>query len=308
MDEKARRQDQGEMTTIESEDLQKLIRGQNGDDDDKPTDKKDTVDSLVEEAEKTSTPETERAEPEIEVQGERRPTSEVPTSQRHPDLEKALSTIEGLQREVSELRGAHRTSTPTEPTVETYEPIRGIRLPKDRNMWPIRLSKEDVQSVGLDPEVAEPLEVLGNALIVYLDRLASPTIRRTAEEVVGTRGNTERQQAAFYNAFPDLVYHQDLVELVEARARNMDRIHERIRNPQEYLQEVGRRARARIAHLRGETPEQYEQKVRTWLVSRGQAPASRQSASRAVTVPTTGNGATRAGNRSTQDKEMLDLL
>src|SRR3990167_4825262 len=279
------------IVSIESDDLNDLIRRQGGDILD------DKVESVVAEA--------EGKEPEVVVESEPTSTKEVVAGD--DQLTRALNTIASLESRVMdfETRSAYREPTTVsarEPAIETVEVFQGVRLPKDQRLWPIRLNAEDIKNVGLDPDAAPGLNVLANAFVVYLSSIIDPMVRNVAAETTSSRDTHNARISAFNNAYPDLVGQEDLLDIVETRAREGERLHERFRGD-EYSNELAKRARTRIAALRGQTYDQYVTQVETAMGQRRPA-----TTSRAVTTSSrSGAGMRRPVPANAQDREMLDL-
>jgi hypothetical protein len=248
-------------------------------------------------------------EPEVKI--EREPAvieSTVPSGRPSPteqpeDVTRALSTIGHLENRIRELeyeRQVRTTPARREPQVELAEVIPGLTLPKDQSLWPVRLTPDMVKAAGLDPEVAPGLNILANAFMLHINNLLTPAILGQVDQTYRSRETNNSAMAAFYSRFPDLRDKQDLLELVEARARETDRIHEKFAGT-DYMEEVGKRTRHRIAAFRGQTPEQYVAGLST-----NAAPAA-TGGSRASTSPAR-RAPRPAANTTENQRELDDML
>lgn len=174
------------------------------------------------------------------------------------DLQKALATIANLETKVAglESRGTTTERRGAEPSVESDEVLPGVRLPKDRSKWPIKIGREDLLRLKWNEDPAEAMNVLANAFYSFvLDTIPAVSSEliagsRRAEEVAAGR------VSSFFGLFPDLKGFDDLLEVVERGARK-DGIAARFQG-EDYSREVGKRTRTQIAKLRGITLEQYE--------------------------------------------------
>lgn len=240
-------------------------------------------------------------EPDVIVEDKEpeRPTRQdatSPTVEEEDPLRKALSTIEALKREQDQLRRtveeSRRPTRPdVEPQVETIEVMRGIHIPKDRNQRLIQLTEDDLKAVGIDPTVTSGMEVLANALVERFSQIYNPYVVQTVDNRLKSRDDASKGTQSFFNAYPDLVGHEDLLEMVEMKARNQDRIHEHQRG-EDYTREVANRTRSRLAAFRGQTLEEYEAGLERPTQTTKSAPAiSRATVTptrrRAVAAPTT---------------------
>jgi hypothetical protein len=256
----------------------------------------------------------QRKEPEVKVSEpvkEREPAvieSTEPSGRPSPteqpeEVTRALSTISRLQQQVDMLeaeRQARYAPARREPQVEVAEVIPGLTLPKDPNMWPVRLTSDMVKAAGLDPEVAPGLNILANAFLLHINNVLTPAILGQVDQGTRSRETANASMNAFYNKFPDLRDKQDLLELVEARARDTDRIHEKYAGA-DYMDQIGERTRRRIAALRGQSVEQYVAGLSTNAAPTTSAP------SRATTSPARRAGRPAAPTNENQ-RELDDML
>lgn len=268
---------------VENDDFNTIIREQMGE-----------INKEQPEADKAERSENELVQREPEVKVETEPVVSdggrlKETADQTPDVTRALSTISRLESELNDLRSRvpAREGVRREPSFEVEEVIPGVTLPKDRNAWPVQLTPELVKAAGLDPEVAPGLNILANAFLLHINNLLTPTILGQVRNDFASRETVNTRMAGFYNEFPDLRQQGDLLEIVEDRARNTDRIHEKYAG-EDYMREVGKRTRMRIAGLRGQTIEQYELGLKT------NAAAPREP-SRAQTTPVRRAGRAPAG-------------
>lgn len=233
-------------------------------------------------------------EPDIVTEDEERPSAPsvkdatpAPRGQvteEDDPLRKALATIDGLRRDQDELRRRleERPSRGAEPQVELMEVMRGISIPKDPSQRLVQLTGEDLKSVGLDPAVAPGLEILANALVERFSQVYNPYVTREIDNRLKSRDDASKGTQSFFNAYPDLVGNEDLLEMVEMRARNQDRIHEHYRG-EDYTREIAKLTRTRLASYRGQTLEEYEAALER---PSSQTPRSAPSVSRATVTPT----------------------
>src|SRR4030095_10486338 len=231
---------------------------------------------------------TDLREPEIKVEPAVT-VSEPPSGRPSPtepsdEVTRALSTISRLEAQVRELQTQQRetwnapTAARREPQIEFAEVIPGLTLPKDQKLWPVQLTPDLVKAAGLDPEVAPGLNILANAFLLHINNLLTPQILNQVDMGQRSRETASASVNAFFTRFPDLRDKQDLLELVEARARDADRIHEKFVGS-DYMDQLGTRTRQRLAALRGQSLEQYTASLNTNAVT------ATQSGSRASTSP-----------------------
>lgn len=225
-------------------------------------------------------------EPEVITRSEK---AEPPVSQSD-DVTRALSTISRLEAEIADLkRGQYqpteRMPARREPEVEVAEIIPGVVLPKDERYWPIKVTPELVKAVGIDPEIAPGLNKLANLFMIQINSLLRPLILDEMDGRNRSRDTVNAAVSAFYTKYPDLRGQEDILDIVETKARTEDRIDQRFAG-EDYMAEVARRARTRIAALRGQSLGDYETQVRTQL-ARSATPT--RETSRAVTTPTRRN-------------------
>ena len=233
-------------------------------------------------------PVSERREIEREPEVITRPEEAKPPVSQSEDVTRALSTISRLEAEIADLRRAQYQptvqprGTAREPELEVVEIIPGVRLPKDERYWPIQVTPDLIKAVGIDPEIAPGLGKLANLFMIQMSNLLRPLILDEVEGRTRSRDTTNAAVSVFYSKYPDLRGQEDILDIVETKARMEDRIAERFAGD-DYLAEVARRARTRIAALRGQTLDAYETQVRTQLARTAGDPAP---VSRAVTTPT----------------------
>ena len=238
--------------TVSSEEMAALIRG----------DIPDPRDARPEGAEPDVVVEKEREEPEATA--EPSPTSGE-TSQAEPDdRQRLLSTIERMEQETARLRSEidnvkRDSRRGAEPPVEMVEYLPGIRLPKDVSQMPIQLTPDHLKAIGIEPspELAKGLSILGSALLLRADAALRPYIDERYQTLSNMRENASRGTASFFDAYPDLAGQDDFIALIEQGARERDRIHEIYRG-EAYTREVARRVRTRIAGMRGQSLQDYE--------------------------------------------------
>jgi hypothetical protein len=283
---------------VEGDDFNSMLREQMGD--------VIKADAAVADAPERAVEDLDRKEPEVVVErdpvatdgGQRDATSRP--GQPSEDVTRALSTISRLESELSDLRSRvpAREAVRREPSLEFEEVVPGVTLPKDRNAWPVQLTPELVKAAGLDPEVAPGLNILANAFLLHINNLLTPTILGQVRNDAASRETVNARMAGFYNEFPDLRQQGDLLEIVESRSRDTERLHEKYAG-EDYMREIGKRTRARIAALRGQTPEQYELGLKT------NAAAPREP-SRATTTPV--RRTARQPATSDQQREIDDAM
>jgi hypothetical protein len=231
------------------------------------------------------------------------PSGRPSPTEQSEEVTRALSTISRLEAQVRDLqtqRETLRSVAPSrEPQIEFAEVIPGVQLPKDPRMWPVQLTPDLVKAAGLDPEAAPGLNVLANAFLLHINNLLTPQILGQVDATYRSRETASASVNAFFTRYPDLKDKQDLLELVEARARDADRIHERYAGS-DYMDQIGMRTRARIAALRGQSIEQYNAGLATNAV------AATGTASRASTTPVRRAG--RAAATTPNQRELDDML
>lgn len=246
-------------------------------------------------------------EPKKEPSGDRSPEPSVDegtSRQGDDDRQKLLSTIERLERQNAEFaqlkeQFEKERSSRDEPRVEMTEYFPGITLPKDPNKLPIRLTPDQLKSVGIDADetLAKGLSVLGSALLVRMDAAMRPYIDERYNTLSSVRENASRGTTAFFDAYPDLAGQDDFIALVEQGARERDKIHQ-IYSGEAYTRELAKRVRTRIASMRGQSLQDYENALG------GQS--SRQPVSRATVTPPRRSAAAprRTGEQSEIDAVM----
>lgn len=277
-----------EKLEIDSSDFNSILREQMGDvirdTPPKPEAEVGKEPDVVERREPERAERTTEREPEVITRSEK---AEPPVSQSD-EVTRALSTISRLETEITELkRGMYqpREIAPArrEPEIEVSEIIPGIVLPKDERYWPIKVTPELVKAVGIDPEIAPGLNKLANLFMIQINQLLRPLILDEVEGRNRSRDTVGAAVNAFYSKYPDLRGQEDILDIVETKARNEDRIAERFAG-EDYMAEVARRARTRIAALRGQSLSDYELQVRTQTARTTGAP--REATPRAITTPT----------------------
>lgn len=281
--------------TVSSEEMAALIRGDIAD----PRDKR-----------------PEAAEPEVQVEGEGAVDTSRPVSKdsSQPDeaarvpegdeRQRLLSTIENMERqhaqlrsEMETLRQQQRREAPAEPQVETVEYFPGVRLPRDQSLLPVNLTPEHLKNIGIEPspELARGLSILGSALLIRMQSVMQPYVDERYNTLSNMRENASRGTASFFDAYPDLAGQDDFIALVEQGARERDHIHQIYRG-EAYTREVAKRVRTRIAAMRGQSLQDYENAL-------DNTQSTRRPASRATTTPTRRGGAAppRGGEQSEID-------
>lgn len=205
----------------------------------------------------------QEGEPEVIREEEKPVTKPVAKKEDEVDPEsplgRALSTIETMRGEITELR-TQRTERTAETSrreaeVETEDFVPGVRVPKDRSRWPIKLSKELVEKAGLNGDLTQPLEVLGNLLYWDVARLVNEMVGNTVETRLRGRQDDTNRRSQFLKEFPDLGDHEDMTEFTEGRLRAQNR-HMNITDDN-YRILVATETRRTLAKARGVTYEQY---------------------------------------------------
>jgi len=285
------REQMGDIAKSDSRGDQRLVKGGTADD--------KAVEDFAKEAERTGRepePRPTREEPparEREVRVEREGT-ELPADDR---LAKALETIETLTGRIQSLESSPRTTARAEPTIELEDIIPNVRLPKDRNMWPIKLGKEDVKKMGIDPEITDGLNVLANAFYQFvLDTIPGMAAGQVRTFLQG-RDNASVAKQTFVSKFKDLEGHDDLVEMIETRQGGVWETWKHLPRPA-YMDKLAEAARTRIATLRGQSYAEY-------MGNLGERRPT-QGGSRATTTPVAGRGS--RVRRTGQQAEMDDLI
>lgn len=250
-------------------------------------------------------PAAPKAEPEV-VAAPPEPSSE-------DRFKAALSTIESLQREVSELRAQPRgDAARPEPSI-AFEEVLGRRIPKDRSGRPIKVTADDLLKLGWNEDPAKVIEDLGNAFLGYvLDVIPQVTTQGWQQQTAAERMQQENH-ATFWGAHEDLKGMEPFVATVEQMSRQdgsliaeRDFTAQKFGTPQAaqkaYGEALGRRVREKVAAMRGLTLDQY-------LASSTKGAASARPASRAVS---SSGAASQVRSPSpaagTQQAEMDDLI
>ena len=287
--------------TIDASDLQDLIRKDYGDPlanvtEDVNKDIKKEPDVIVE-------GEDSRSEPVKPARSDSRVDSPIRTVEPDANLAAALRTIDELKQNQLILQDRIERSTrrTIEPEIETVEVFPNIRIIKDRTKRPVQLTPDMVKSIGLDPETAEPLEILGNAFLYVIQNVIPELTINQLDSRENRRGGVEQRRNAFEDAFPDLKDHADLVETVENNARQREGLHQKYRGV-DYASQLAMRARSRIAAMRGQSLDEYMQGVKSGVtnVNRNSSVTRSRASS-----PSGGHG--RSRSPSGMDKEMEDL-
>lgn len=284
------------ITTVDAQDLQELNRT-GGD-----------ISDFVEEAEKSSdTTPTRSGEPEVVVEEEERAPART-ESQSDDRLSAALSTIERLERENREyserLTGLEMRTTParSEPQVEFVEVFPGVKLPKNKEQWPIQLTKPMIESIGIDPSITDGLNVLANAFFVHVTNAVTEGTIGTIDARNQEESTLRSARSAFEIAYPDLRSHPDLLGVVE---RNMiNRGIGRGMRASQYAAELAMRTRQRIAALRGISLEQYVAEIGR---STGEATAPARSRASMGGGTRSRGGTTRPRSSDNEMDELMKL-
>jgi hypothetical protein len=243
-------------------------------------------------------PELEGGQPTAPSAPEPKPPQE-PVDER---LNKALSTIEALQREVVDLRRrpaqvVQQVPYTGEPRLEMEEVFPGRSIPKDPSQRHIRIQPEDLIRLGWNDDPARAINTLANAFFHHIVDVIPALTMAYQQESERSRSVGAQRQQSFYQEFPDLRDFSDLAQIVEQQALNEGRIQGL--SQAEWNREIGGRVRQRIAAMRGISVDQYQATV-------GQSGTSAPR-SRAVTAPPArGSRAATAGND--QQREMEDLI
>lgn len=293
-------------TTIDSGDFQDIIRG--GTEEPKQFGKnelpKDVAD-VVNEAEAQVV--VDRNE---EPRGGREEGST--TVDETNDLSRALSTIDRLSAEVSDLRrGSQTRQTQTrEPNVEMMEFAPGISLPKDVNQWPLKVTPDVLRAVGIDPgekgELAQAFNILGNALFTMAVTASSRGAAEVFYETMNRRETEGAHRRAFFTTYSDLQGAEDIVANTEQVLRRQG-LNQLGLSDAEYAGRVAMASRARLAKLRNVSIDDYMKSV-----SSGEGKEFRQNVvngqrSRARFGGSNGRPP-RGGTTSVNDRELNDMI
>jgi len=275
-------------TTVDVTEFQQMMRGDDG--------------ATVEEAKEEIS--TKEREPEVIVAEDRADTRTEDKEDRKPtELQSALSTIDRLQEQINDL--SRRTSSvesvkTKEPEIEWEEVAPGMRLPKNKEQWPVRLTSELLESVGIDGSIAKGLNILANTFFFHL----SGSIGSGVVETVGRQQSEnmagEMRKRAFYTAYPDLVGKEDIVGATEQMLRQQN-FHRRGLPDSQYAAEVVVRTRARVAALRGQTLEEYSRGLDNGKTVQRAAGGSRARSS-------AGGRSPRVIDSNSNDRELNDML
>lgn len=239
-------------------------------------------------------------EPEVEVESSEKPVEpSKPTPQADTEVSKALATIESLRRENDELRRRPTEASRPEPEIEFVEPLPGVRLPKDKTQWPIKIKDTDLVALGWNDNPADAIQTLANVFYEYVASTLLPASERLVLSRLEGRASADRRVSTFESMFPDLAPHRDLMEVVEIRARREGA--DTKYSGYEYFKEIGRRGRTRLAELRGMTLADYEASL-----SRPTTPPARSRATMGGSAPSRRSDPNTGLNP--QQKEMADLL
>lgn len=286
------------VTEVESADLQALMRGGAPTERKSPEESEREVDAHVEELER---------EPTLKVEDEK----EEDDKSVDPHVAKALESIARVEGRLDEI-GGRRDGEPTRgpqrgrPDPSDYEEVApGLKLPKNKDLWPVRVTPEMVEAIGLDPAATAGLNILGNGLIQFvLDNLPGLVDERVGR-TIDTRKTVEAEHQTFFDKYHDLKGHDDILELTEMRVRREVELgsRPRWRDRQEYADLLGKEARRRIASLRGQSLEDYE----SGLTQRGDGERSKTTTTRTTSraVTTGSGGGTRRGGGAVSDMDSL---
>lgn len=242
-------------------------------------------------------PELVGGQPQVPLPPERERVT--PSEER---LNKALSTIEGLQREIADLKGrppqvVYQGEPRREAVPEMIEVLPGRRIPKDPEQRAIKLRAEDLLAMGWNEDPARALNALANAFFHHIAEVVPAITLAHLEDTNRTRHAGASRQDTFFRDYPDLKEFSDLANIVEQQT--MQEIPMQGMSQSEWNREVGTRVRQRIAAMRGISLEQY-------TASHTARSGGSGGRSRAVTAPPA-RGA-RVAPTNDQQREMDDLI
>ncbi len=267
--------------TIDADEFNKMLRGENTE-----------VEETVKEAEKPA----EKPEPKVEKEEETAETEEVDVKEQ---LRRANETISRMSRDIDEVRrGVGRKETRED--LEMIEVLPNVRLPKDESKWPVRLTEDAVEAVGLDKSATKGLNVLANALVQFVsDVIPDIAVERVMTQMRG-REDSSRSRQTFEEEYPDLKGNEDIMEVVERKFRQ-DNADARMSN-QEYQRGLARAARSRLASMRGMSYDEYVREVSGGTTRTTDTPARSRAVS---TVSGRARQVTKQGGKSELD-DMID--
>lgn len=252
------------ISTIDSADFNELIRGGRPTSEELAEKDSERASSSSDESEKEPEIQFESDSEEVSSTGGRGSSAreERASSGETPEeLRRALSAIDRLTDEVRELKQP-RSVRQAEPQIEWAEITPGLSLPKDQKNWPIQLTPEMLDAVGIDGGITKGLNVLANAFFYHITGAVSQSIPQVIENTQAERERGSAHRRAFFGAFPDLVGAEDIVERTEAISRQQG-LHNKGLSDSQYAAEVATRARTRIANLRRMPLNDYMKEVET---------------------------------------------
>lgn len=227
------------------------------------------------------------------------------------DVRRALSTIESLkqgqerlERDLLEARQTRRDRE--EPEIEMVEVFPNVRLPKDPSRRPIQLTPDQYEAIGLDGKAAPGLNVLANALYVFMSNTLTGLVSEQVDTRIKSREDRARGAAAFYQVYPDLVGNEDLLELTERRARREGVAQGK--SDDDYAKEIARRTRTRLAGYQGITLEEYEARLERPSNTTPPSPPARIPSQRSRATTTTPGSRARVPAPNPREAELLDMF
>jgi len=240
------------------------------------------------------------------------PTTEPPSKEPvdrqalDPNVQQALARIDSLERELEGYRKPARSRTP-EPS-ELEEVIPGVRLPKDRSLWPVKLTPDMVEKAGLSPDATDGLNILANALVTtVVGDLMPPFVQKAITEHISERDTSAQEVEDFFSSYGDLKGMEDLLDVVERQigAEIREGRIARARSREEYRDRLAERTRRRISSLRGISYEDYMGQVKEPASKPGTVTPMARGRSRAVS---TGGGRSTSRPASGQHKDFDDTI
>lgn len=197
-------------------------------------------------------------ETRVTARGQR--NENVPSAdERIAYLERANRALESqinAERSVSRVI-AERTAPRPQNNIEWVDTPWGIQIPKDPRQRAVQLSGEHLKLLGMDPEIAEPLNILANAFWAQIVNTIPGATLRAMDQVQDLRGRAQNRTSSFFTAYPDLVDHADFVQTVEHNARRSENLHHRHGSIDSYNEDLAMRVRSRVAAMRGQSLDDY---------------------------------------------------
>lgn len=249
----------------------------------------DQIDSFVDDMTnarpelETPSPATGEREPAVQTEGDAPARSThspaEPRAEGETDrLAAALQTIEDLKKRHEDLErrlthdpyDTRRQPDRAEPQVEMIEVLPGLRLPKDVQQRPIKITEDDLLKLGWNDNPGMAMNNLANLLYGFiLETVPEIVQRRLSADTAATRTQESRREG-FFTEFSDLKGFEDLVHMTETRA-NSEGVLPRDFTQTDYNQTIARRTRERIAAMRGIPVEQYLSSIQGSRGDRGGA-------------------------------------